>query len=72
MRISSDGTIDVEVAFLVKSGVRDIVVQVIDGAICPAPVIRPLPLTLGGGGEEGEKGGEDCDEKFGKIQRAKS
>jgi len=27
---------------------------------------------LGGGGEEGEKEGNDCDEKFGKIQYAKS
>ena len=72
VRVGSNGTIDVEVSILVKGRVRDAVEQVVDGAVCPAPVMRPLPLALGGGSEESEKSGEEGDEKFGKIQRAKS
>ena len=72
VRIGSYRTIDVEVSILVKGGVRDVVEQIVAGTVCPAPVMRPLPLALGGGGESDEKGDEESNEKFGKIQRAKS
>jgi hypothetical protein len=71
-RTSSHGAIDIDVAIIVKGGVDDFVVIVAVGAVTARPVMRPFPLALGRGGEEGEKGGEDCDEKFRKIQRAKS
>ena len=71
-RTSAHGAIDVDVALIVKGGVDDFIVLVTVGAVAARPVMRPLPLALGGGGGEGEKGGEDCHEKFAKIQHAKS
>ena len=62
-RTSSHGAIDIDVAIIVKGGVDDFVVIVAVGAVAARPVMRPLPLALGGGGEGDEKGGEGGHEK---------
>ena len=62
-RTSAHGAIDVDVALIVKGGVNDFIVIVAVGAVASRPVMRPLPLALGGGGEGDEKGGEGGHEK---------
>ena len=54
---------DIYVPSLIESRLNDTVIVTIRGSPTPTPIVRPFPLTLGGGGLDGEKGGENCEEK---------
>ena len=71
-RTSAETTENVYVSVIVKCSSHNTIRLVATKLLVARPVVGPLPLALGGGGEEGEKGGEESDEKFGKIQRVKS
>ena len=55
---------NVNISIIIKGNVIDIVKEftLID-PVAARPVMRPLPLALGGGGEGDEKGGEGGHEK---------
>jgi hypothetical protein len=73
-RVAAKASENINIPVVIKSGAHDVIVWIraVQRVIIPRPVVSPLPLALGGGGEGDEKGGENCNEKFGKIQCAKS
>ena len=62
-RIPAHSSVHIDISFIVKGRVSDPIIVIAVGAIRSAPIMRPLPLALGGGGEGDEKGGEGGHEK---------
>ena len=63
--VSAETAKNINVPVIVKSGAHDVIVWIraVQRVIIARPVVRPLPLALGGGGEGDEKGGEGGHEK---------
>ena len=57
--IPAHSSVHIDISFIVKGRVCDPIIVIAVGTILAAPIMRPLPLALGGGGEESEKGGEE-------------
>ena len=72
--VAAKASENINVPIVVKGSTHHIVIWIraVQRVVVARPVVCPLPFALGGGGEEGEKGGEQGYEKFGKIQRTKS
>ena len=59
--VAAKASENINISIIVKSGTHDVVEWIIatQRVIIARPIVRPLPLALGGGGEESEKGGEE-------------
>ena len=57
-RTSAETTKNVYVSVIIKCSPHNTIRFVAAKFLAPCPIVGPLPLALGGGGEEGKKGGK--------------